>query len=154
MQASNSAKFGKKNTENAQHSTKGSKLAGVASKTSLMPRSLVERVITTIDSSDCEGETAFMTMRVVRQTPIATNNYRIMTADNNTNVLGDHCPKKVQRSVGSKLGITMFNSMRVVDHIQELEHPQLSMTMNPFSCYSGVPNGVSPYAFVLLFWSA
>ena len=146
VQVANSTKFGKKNLEHAQHNTKGPKFAGVARQATAIPRPLVERVITTLDSSDSEGEQAFMTMRVVRQVPIATNNYRIMTADNNATVLGDHCPK-VQGSVGSKLGITMLNSMRIVDPIHDLEHPQSIMTMNPLSCYSGMPDGISPSAW-------
>ena len=70
-----------------------------------------------------------------------------MTADNNATVLGDHCVKKVQGSVGSKLGITMLDSMRIVDPILNLEGPQSTMTMNPLSCYSGVPDGISPSAW-------
>ena len=57
-----SAKFGNNNLEYAQQSTKGTKFAGVASNAASIPRSLVERAITTIDSSDTEGEMAFMTM--------------------------------------------------------------------------------------------
>jgi hypothetical protein len=148
VQVANSTKFGKKHIEDAKHNTKGTKFAGISRKppVTVIPRPLVKRVISTYDSSDSEGEKAFMTMRVVQQIPIATNNYRIMTNDNNATVLGDHCPK-VQGSVGSKLGITMFNSMRIVDPIQDLERPQSIMTIDPLSHHSGMPDGISPLAW-------
>jgi hypothetical protein len=41
----------------------------------------------------------------------------------------------------------MLNSMRVVDSITDLEGQQSTMTMNPLSCYSGVPDGISPSAW-------
>jgi hypothetical protein len=88
-----------------------------------------------------------MTMRVGKQNSISANNYRIMTADNNATVLGDHCAKKVQGSIGSTLGITMLNSMHIVDPILDLKCPQSTMTMNPSSCYSGVPDGIPPSAW-------
>ncbi len=88
-----------------------------------------------------------MTMRVVKQTPIPADDYRIMTTNNNTTVLGDHCANKVQGLVGSKLCITMLNSIRIVDPIQDLEAPQSTMTMNPLSCYSSVHYGISPLAW-------
>ena len=147
VQTANTGKFGKKNHEHVQQGTTRTKFAGVASKSTSIPQSLVRRAITTIDTSDSEGEMAFMTMRVVKQNPIPANNYRIMTADNNATVLGDHCANKVQGSVGSNLGITMLNSMRIVDPILDLEGPQSTMTMNPLSCYSGVPDGYSPSAW-------
>ena len=133
-----SLEIGKKNLEHAQHNTKGNKLTGVASKITLIPRSLVDRATATIDSSDSAGETAFMTMRVGKQTSSSTNKYRTMTAENNATVLGDHCVKKAQGSAGSKQGITMLNSIRIVDPNPELGRPQSPMTrtMDPLACYS------------------
>ena len=147
VQTANTGRFGKKNHEHVQQGTSRTKFAGVASRSTSIPQSLVRRAITTIDTSDSEGEMAFMTMRVVKQNPIPANNYRIMTADNNATVLGDHCANKVQGSVGSELGITMLNSIRIVDPIQDLEDPQSAMTMNPLSCFSNVPYGISPSAW-------
>jgi hypothetical protein len=147
IQTANTGKFGKKNPEHVQQGTSRTKFAGVASKSTSIPQPLVRRAITTIDSSDSEGEMAFMTMRVVKQTPIPADDYRIMTTNNNATVLGNHCANKVQGLVGSKLGITMLNSIRIVDPIQDLEAPQSTMTMNPLSCYSSVPYGISPSAW-------
>ena len=41
----------------------------------------------------------------------------------------------------------MLNSMRIVDPIHDLEHPQSIMTMSLLSCYSRIPDGISPSAW-------
>ena len=107
--ANSAAKFGKKNHEHVQQGTQRAKFARVASKSTSIPRPLVRRAITTLDSSHSEGDMAFMSMRVGKQNSIFANNYRIMTAHNNATVLGDLCAKKVQGSVGSKLSITVLS---------------------------------------------
>jgi len=66
-QTENTTKFVRRNLENAQPNTKGTRFAGVARQTRVVSEPLVERVITTQDSSDSEGEQAFMTTRVVWQ---------------------------------------------------------------------------------------
>ncbi len=71
-------------------SAKRTNFAGVAREaTTFVPRSLVNRPMTTMDNDDEDEQTAFMSM-IVAQQPIAKNNLRIMTSQNNVSVLGDY----------------------------------------------------------------
>ncbi len=82
--------FGQRGPENNPRKTG---FAGVAClRTTYEPRSLVNGPLTSIDTFECDGASAFMAMAVQpEQIPTAKYNYRIMTAQNNINALGDYC---------------------------------------------------------------
>ena len=74
--------------------------------------------MTAIDDNDTE-QTGFMAMKVEKQ-PVAKKNFRIMTLQYNSNVLGGHCIRyAVQESHGAGYGYTIFDSIRIPDMIPE-----------------------------------
>jgi hypothetical protein len=76
--------FGQRGPENNPRKTG---FAGVAcQRTTYEPRSLVNRPLTSNDTSESDGESAFMAMaEQPEQIPTVKYNYRIMTAQNNIN---------------------------------------------------------------------
>jgi hypothetical protein len=108
--------------------------AGVAcQRTTYEPRSLVNRPLTSIDAFESDGESAFVAMAVQpEQMPTAKYNYRIMTAQNNINALGDYCNRydKIHESNGREYGKPSIKSMRISEPIQETDSPQSSMTID------------------------
>jgi hypothetical protein len=110
--------------------------AGVAREsTTFRPKSLVDRPLTTID--DNSEESAFMAMTDVQQ-PRAKNNFRIMTAQNNRNVLGDYCVRSpAQESHGAGYDLPTINSesIRIPETIQKMYSPQSSAPIDQLSTH-------------------
>ena len=104
---------------------KRTNFAGVAQEaTTFVPRSLVNSPMTTVDDDETK-QTAFMSMVVVQQ-PVAKNNFRIMTSQNNFSVLGDYCIRyQIQKSVGEDNGKSIFDSMRIPEQIPRMYSPNL-----------------------------
>jgi hypothetical protein len=109
--------------------------AGVArGATTFVPRSLVNRPMTTVD--DETEQTAFMSMVVVQQ-PVANNNFCIMTLQNNISVFGDYCIRyHIQKSVGEDDGESIFEPMRIPEQIprmylRNLPSPWIICYLNP-----------------------
>ena len=120
----------RKFTPRSTDPTKRTNFAGVAREaTTLVPRSLVNRPLTTIDNDDEDKQTAFMSM-IVAQQPIAKNNFCIMTSQN-ISVLGEYCIRyQIQKSVGEDNGKSIFNSMRIPEQIPRIYSPKSSVTMD------------------------
>jgi hypothetical protein len=74
-------RFGQRGPENNPSKTG---FAGVAcQRTTYEPRSLVNSPLASIEAFESDGESAFMAWQY--------NNYRMMTAQNNVNALGNNC---------------------------------------------------------------
>jgi hypothetical protein len=77
----------------------------------------------TVDDDETE-QTAFMSMVIVQQ-PVAKNNFRIMTLQNNVSVLGDYCILyQIQKFVGEDDGESIFDSMRIPEQIPRMYFPK------------------------------
>jgi hypothetical protein len=68
-----------------------------------------------------------------------------MTAQNNTNTLGDYCNHyDTQESDGGGNGKTSIKSMHISETIMEIDSPQSSMTIHLLWHYSGLQvDGIS-----------
>jgi hypothetical protein len=91
--------------------------------------------LTTID--DNSEESAFMAMTDVQQ-PRAKNNFRIMTAQYNRNVLGDYCvrsPAQESHGAGYDFPTINFESIRIPETIQKMYSPQSSVPIDQLSTH-------------------
>ncbi len=105
-------RFGHWGPENSNNPRKTG-FAGVAcQRTTYEPRSLVNSSLTSIDTSESNGKSAFIAMaEQPEQIPTVKYNYRIMTAQNNINALGDYGNPydKIQESNGREYCKTVSN---------------------------------------------